>query len=476
MKRGAVALLGLLVGCGGKGPSSTPATGEGGSPRSDASSVAPSPLLVDPCPGGPDPPDTLECTGLYTNIATKQVAAAARSYAPAVPLWSDAADKTRWVYLPPGQKIDTSSPSEWVFPVGTKFWKEFSREGKRIETRLFEKIQRNFWRYTTYAWNADESATQRSAGGDLVLPSGAPYHIPTSSECDDCHKGRSDRILGFEQGLLGLSGAKGLTLEQLVADGRLSPAPAQVHLQVGDDGTGVAAPALAWLHVNCGVTCHNTNTNAFAYPAGMNLRLDPALLDGSSLASSNSILTTVGIRAKTPSWNGAIRIVPGDPANSLLVSLISHRGKGVQMPPIATLVVDDADVANVVAWVSQMPVQPGLVVDAGSDMDAFDAGPPDMPAAEASLGDDASDGSVSPPGDDGGVDAVQDDAVATGTADSSVDATLDDGGVAAPDAGSEGAVADGGVPDQQDAGAEADLGEAGSVDAADDGTAPDALE
>jgi hypothetical protein len=381
------------------------------------------PPLPDPCPGSSDPPPTLECTGLYTNIATKQVAAAARSYAPAVPLWSDGAGKNRWVYLPPGTTIDASTAEEWVFPVGTRFWKEFSIGGQRVETRLFKKTQPNFWVFATYAWNADESAAVRFGGGDGALANGGTWHIPTGTECTQCHKGRADRILGFEQVLLGLPGAPGITLAQLVAEGRISPAPAQVSLQIGDDGTGVAAPALGWLHVNCGVTCHNTNTNSLAYAAGMNLRLDPTLLDGRSSAAFDSILTSVGLAAKTASWNGAIRIVPGDPSNSLLVQLISHRGMGMQMPPIASRIVDDADVARVVAWVNAMPLQPGLgVVDAGVETGTIDAAAAVQPAIDDANG-----------GPDGGIaDATLPEAAPTDEAASDASPPQDD--ASAPDA------------------------------------------
>lgn len=466
MRRRAIVLVGLLVGCSGKTSSITPADGAGdGGPRgSDAGADGASGaalVLVEPCPGAADPPPTLECTGLYEDFATKKLSPAVRHYAPAVPLWSDGAVKNRWVYIPPGKTIDNSTPSEWVFPIGTRFWKEFSVGGKRIETRLFKKVQRNFWHYTTYAWNADESATTTSVGGDIVLGSGAPYHIPTHSECNDCHKGRSDNILGFEQALLGLPGAEGVTLDQLATEGELSMPPAQVNLQVGDDGTGLAAPALAWMHVNCGVTCHNTNTNSFAYAAGMNLRLDPTLLDGTSLAGSDSLLTTVGIPAKTPSWNGAIRIVPGNPTGSLLVRLISHRGMGMQMPPIATFVVDDADVANVVAWVSQMPVQPGMAVDAGVDAGGG--------AIEAAVG---------PGADEGGVDATVDDAVAIEASpvvdetqlDAGFDSTVDDATSTAPEAAVD---LDGGLGDGSMVLGEA---EAAPMDDADASGAPDALE
>jgi hypothetical protein len=348
MVRASLLLLIPLFACGGRtllDIDDVPASGAAGEDQK---------VLAEPCPNAPDPPETLECTGLYTNIATKQVSDAVHAYAPAVPLWSDGAQKSRWIYLPPHTTIDTTTPNEWVFPVGTHLWKEFAVAGRRVETRMFRKVQQNFWVYATYAWNADESATTRSSGGDIVLADGSPYHVPTSSECDDCHRGRKERVLGFEQSLLGLAGAPGVTLAELAAWGRLSPVPAQLDLRIGDDGTTLAAPALGWLHVNCGVTCHNTNANSMGYAAGMNLRLDPALLDGRSSSDFDSIRTTVGVSVVTPTWPGWTRIVAGDPAHSLLVQLISHRGTGMQMPPIATRVVDQADVAKVEAWVQKL--------------------------------------------------------------------------------------------------------------------------
>jgi hypothetical protein len=326
------------------------------------------------------PPSTLSCTDLYADIASKTLAPGVRSYQPAVPLWSDGAEKARWIQLPPGTQIDVTNPSEWTFPIGTKVWKEFSRNGKRVETRLFQKVDSGpppYWVHATYAWNADESEAFASNGGDITLAAdGGPYHIPTYSECEQCHNGRIDHILGFEQISLGLAGAQGVTLSQLVSEGLVAPAPSQTSLTIGDDGTGLAAPALGWLHINCGVTCHNTNSTSTAFGAGMRLRLDPALLDGRALTAStiDSLRTTVGVAATTPGWIQPVpwtRIVPGDPGHSLLVQLISSRGKnnavGGQMPPIATAIVDSADVAKVVQWITAMPPAADGGTDASTD-------------------------------------------------------------------------------------------------------------
>lgn len=317
---------------------------------------------------------TLACTGLYSDIAHKTLAPGVRFYQPAVSLWADNATKMRWIQFPPGTQIDVSNPNEWKFPIGTKVWKEFSRDGNRVETRMFEKFDDGpppIWKHATFAWNADESAATTSGGGDIPWGTdGGTYHIPTFSECDQCHNGRTDHVLGFEQVSLGEQGAAGLTLAELVKANLVTPVPARTDLVLGDDGTGVAAPALAWLHVNCGVTCHNGNSNANCYGQNMRLRLDPSTLDGRPITDTDfdALRTTISVAARTRT--GWTRIVPGDPSHSLLVQFISYRGTnnppGGQMPPIASKLVDTDDVAKVIDWVSKLPSPP---VDAGPDAD-----------------------------------------------------------------------------------------------------------
>jgi hypothetical protein len=392
--RAGILALALLGAC------SSPPLDEPGdgapAPTMDAGAADAGPPPLSPgCTDAGVPPLTLECTGLYADLATKQIAEGVRPYAPAVPLWSDGADKARWIGLPSGTTIDGTDPKAWVFPVGTKFWKEFSVGGRRVETRLWQKVRGNYWVNAAYAWNADESAAVRTGGGDIPF-GGGTYHIPTMDECDKCHRGRDEHILGFEAVELGLPGATGLTLAALVAEGRLSPAPAATSLTIGDDGTGAAAPALGWLHANCGITCHNENSNAIAYAARMHLRLDPAELDGRSLAASEQLRTTVGVRVNAVNWSGRTRIVAGDPEASLLYDLISHRGMGRQMPPFATRVVDEPNVALVGAWIRAMPRAPDAGVDAPAppDMGAPDApelpdaaAPPDAPMPDAPVPD-----------------------------------------------------------------------------------------
>jgi hypothetical protein len=379
-----------------------------------------------PCAKESTPPSTLACAGLYADIATKQLAPGVEPYAPASPLWSDGAEKTRFIVLPQGKTIDIGQPNEWVFPVGTKLFKEFAYRGKRLETRLFHKTKDNYWVHATYKWNADDTAATISFGETIPLdhvetpltdassPSDAgeadaasadaghaaldggvadaaaqepvpnlgprdldelgTWQIPTPEDCEHCHRGRTDRILGFEQVNLGLDGAKGLTLAELASRHLVAPAPTQVALRIGDDGTGLAAPALAWLHTNCGVTCHNDNSGATGYGAKMVLRLDPASLDGTPPTMTWAPLaTTVGVAAISGSLTGA-RISPGEPDESVIVELIHQRGELQMPPPPLSRVVDTKDVAAVIAWIRHMKAGDAGVSDAGPHADGGDAG------------------------------------------------------------------------------------------------------
>src|SRR5579872_198016 len=175
-----MALVGLcLAGCGQSKPQ---LDGDGGALDGAAAVVLPP-----ECADASVPPTSLVCTGLYADIANKVLAPDVEGYTPAVPLWSDGAEKERWIHIPPGMVIDNTDPNEWVFPSGTKLWKQFVRDGHRVETRLWQKVHDHYWVNATYAWNDDETVATKSAGGDITLGDGTAYHIPTNDECQSGH-------------------------------------------------------------------------------------------------------------------------------------------------------------------------------------------------------------------------------------------------------------------------------------------------
>ncbi len=307
-------------------------------------------------------PTHLRCTGLYDLWSKKRIAPSVREYSPAIPLWSDGASKRRWVMLPPGTKIDTTNMDEWIFPVGTKFWKEFAFADKVVETRLFTKIASATWQHTTYRWSDDQSMATRTDEGAWDGADGgdaSAYEIPGSAHCDQCHQGRTDKILGFEAIGLGLPDATGITLANLVSEGLLTAPPAVTSLAIADDGTTVSAPAMGWLHANCGTTCHNENPAALCAFQGMHFRLGFAeLTDVTKTGKDYDAYKTTVNKAASVGAAPKIRIKPQDPAGSAVHYFIARRNVSIlndQMPPIDSHVIDPSGVSKIDTWITAIP-------------------------------------------------------------------------------------------------------------------------
>ena len=301
-------------------------------------------------------PSRLACTGLYgleAGSQAKRIAAGVETYAPGFRLWSDGLEKARYIYVPPGSRIDTSDMDEWRFPVGTRFWKEFSWKAKRIETRFLEKTAPDTWRRTTFVWNADESDAREEVEGRTITldATHGPYDVPGQQDCARCHGGRRDNVLGFEALALADSGASGLTLKRLAAERRLTRAPDPSAPVV--PGSALDRTALGWLHMNCGVSCHNANPEAGASFAGLNLKLvangpaDPRQTTV-LLTALNQRTTALGFRDPSAP---KIRIVPGSPRQSAIYFRAGSRSPTLAMPPLATHIVDEESLAVLDRWI-----------------------------------------------------------------------------------------------------------------------------
>jgi hypothetical protein len=313
-------------------------------------------------------PNDLACTGLYSDFATKTIAATAKPYDPGLHLWSDGATKLRWIALPAGAQIDTTDMNEWTFPVGTKVWKEFSVSGQRIETRMFWKRGTDDWVRGSYAWSADETSATYLPGGQTDV-GGGNYEVPSVDECDECHSGRIDRLLGFEAVSLSQTSSTGLNMSALVAASLLTAAPTG-SLIVPDDGSGLGAPALGWLHANCGNACHNPSPSAFAASTGLLMRLevstdpDAGVQTLGAYVDTDTYRTAVNVTPNLQPYadDGWKRITPHDTfgigdGGLPGVSLIPYRDETrnntqLQMPPIDSHIPDLADVAIVKNWIT----------------------------------------------------------------------------------------------------------------------------
>jgi len=307
-------------------------------------------------------PPTLAATGLYADASKLAVAGYAREYEPRWKLWSDGEAKRRFVYLTECGQIDTTDMDDWRLPVGARAWKEFSHDGKRLETRFMHRFGEGpkDILYATYLWNeAQTEATLLLDGAKNVLGTG--HDVPDELGCKRCHGpypakgGVPSRFLGFEA--LQLShGGPGLTLATLINEGRLSMPPVAPFNPPGD---ALAVAALGELHVNCG-NCHNDSPDGLLFPA-FNARLRTTDVD----VDKTGVYVTM-VNQKTDLFIGhgcTYRIAGGNVADSCSILRMSERGTDAapnlkQMPPLGTELVDATGLAAVSAWIATLPPPP----------------------------------------------------------------------------------------------------------------------
>jgi hypothetical protein len=303
--------------------------------------AAPSLLLLTaaaPPASPPQPalPPTLAATGFD--------AARALPFTPRFALWSDGAAKRRWLQLPDGGAIDASDADAWDFPPGTKLWKEFALGGRRLETRLVERLPDGRWRFAAYAWSADgrEARLVPAEGAELDGVAGAPggrWRIPSRDDCVACHGSAAVPVLG----LAAVQLAPGDDTATLAARGLLRHhrAPPPDAARSADERA-----AFGLLHANCG-HCHNRSAQRVPVPLTLAMSAADPPRGAAELRRS---LTELPARR-----HGGPVVVPGDAPASLLLQRMATREPRTRMPPLGTEVPDVDGLALVERWITSLP-------------------------------------------------------------------------------------------------------------------------
>lgn len=270
-------------------------------------------------------PRLLSETGLA--VAGTQPAAF-RPYTPRFELWSDGAQKRRWLLLPDGAQIDTSTPDDWRFPRGTRFWKEFTRDGVRVETRILWKWGdgRDDWSMAAYLWRQDQTDAELVPGG-VQNALGTPHDVPTAGQCWACHGGRASRVLGVSEVQLDPA---------LLSDTRLFTRPVRSPQLLGSELDG---HALGYLHANCS-HCHNQTG-----PDDGPRCYDPYAPFDFTLPSRGVVDVL-----QTPALTTA-----GDVLRAGVVPRAMRGTIGLRMPPLATERVDESAASLIEQWIATLP-------------------------------------------------------------------------------------------------------------------------
>jgi hypothetical protein len=314
------------------------------------------------------PPEKLSDTGLYVEAAGAEpwvIAPYVRTFEPEYELWADGAVKQRYIYLPRCKPITSSDMDHWSFPVGTRIWKQFTRDGVRIETRLLARFGTGVadWLTVSYQW-----PLPASVGGELdpetALPApdagvdaanGTEHRIPSRGECTQCHGALSERVLGFSAIQLSYPASAGtagdLTFSELADKGVLSHAP--VRTGYDPPGSEVAKAALGYLHANCG-NCHN-ETGTFTQSPSLWLRL---LVGQTTVETTHVYTSAVGQNTGNPNFSTYKRIAPHHANQSSTILRMQRNpslGEILPMPPIGRRLPDMAGVSVVSAWINSLP-------------------------------------------------------------------------------------------------------------------------
>ena len=322
----------------------------------------------------PVAPRLLSQTGLYADAVKLKIDPRNKTFSPQYPLWSDGATKRRWVRLPEGSLINVSDLANWELPVGTRFWKEFSLKGRKVETRFLWQVKRDQWVFASYAWNEAQTdavlASESGMSNIAEVENGRRHSIPSVSECRACHDSKRTEILGFTALQLSDDRDPGalhaepltsdmVTLKTLSDANLLTPArPELVSNPPRIDGSPVTRTALGYLSTNCG-NCHNTASSIASL--GLDLRHTVKRTANRAPGAAQcapALATTVGKRGHwvVPEAQEESRIInPGHPESSALVRRMKSRHAMSQMPPIGTVVADRQAVDLITSWVRDNP-------------------------------------------------------------------------------------------------------------------------
>ena len=326
---------------------------------------------------------TLEGYNLFSDaLEPRQAANNGIHYDLITPLFTDYAEKYRFIFIPEGKQAAYSSRETMDFPVGTIIAKTFTmpndflNEGAGetiIETRLLLH-RKDGWATLPYTWREDGS------GADLTLAGGTReltwihsdgstrstnYVIPDANSCKTCHNvtrpetgsGRNNETvivpIGPKARFLNMDNVYGgetfNQLDYMWQQDVLVGVPADLDsidtVPVWDDPSlDLEQRAKGYLDINC-AHCHRPD--GFASNSALNLEF------------WREVDTNYGI-CKQPvaagSGSGGLKndIVPGDADASITAYRMNSNEPDVRMPEIGRSIVHDEGVALIREWINSM--------------------------------------------------------------------------------------------------------------------------
>lgn len=319
-------------------------------------------------PPTPQLPALLSQTGAFSDVRSLTPAPGVIPYTVNVPLWSDAAVKTRWMAIPSGTTITFSPTGEWIFPSGTVFIKHFELPvddrnpaiKRRIETRIIVRDAGNEIYAATYKWRADNSDADLLPGSlseaiTIATATGTrtqTWDYPSPRDCLACHTPNAKSILGVKTRQLNgdftypTTGVTDNQLRALSHIGLFDPAVSESGMATyaklapaTDTSASIATRLRSYLDANC-AQCHRPNGGQTFWDARFDTPLEAqGIVNG-------ALLNNLGQPA-------ARVVVPGDPSLSMLYLRMNSAGID-RMPPLGRNLVDDSAVKLLLDFIASL--------------------------------------------------------------------------------------------------------------------------
>jgi uncharacterized repeat protein (TIGR03806 family) len=319
---------------------------------------------------GAKPAQTLDAYRLFADAAAQHPNAGVMPYALNTPLFSDYAEKTRFLFLPPGAKARYRAQGALDLPVGATLIKTFAypadfrrpdEKVRKLETRLLIH-RRSGWVALAYVWNEDQTqAVLKRAGKRLDVSftdargtaRTVDYRVPNQNQCKECHS-LSGRIAPIGPKARNLNGAfvypegSENQLAHWTRTGMLTGAPEPQmtpRTAVWDNAAEpLEARARAYLDGNCG-HCHNPK--GMASNTGLNLDLEEARPARLGIGKRP-------VAAGKGSGDLEVDLVPGHPDASIIAYRMASTDPGTMMPELGRSLVHDEGLALVRDYIAKM--------------------------------------------------------------------------------------------------------------------------
>ncbi|WP_373473499.1 SO2930 family diheme c-type cytochrome [Sphingorhabdus lacus] len=304
---------------------------------------------------GTNYPATLSAYGFFDGAANRP----SRQLIPyqlRTPLFSDYAEKQRFIYLPEGARLTSDQAGKFEFPVGAALIKSFGYPDKSGALRILETRvllhQQDGWVALPYIWRDDGGDADLRVGGkrmavDVELqgtPTTISYAVPNKNQCKQCHSSDASIVpIGpiWQNMEFPRQGDREKLLQWMPQLAKMAAWGKWDDLEGGT----LNERARHYLKVNCG-HCHAPKGSASN--SGL-------FLDGSAGDAAAYGIGKRPVAAGRASGDFDFVIEAGRPDRSILIYRMKSTDPGIAMPELGRATAHAEGVKLLEDWVAAMP-------------------------------------------------------------------------------------------------------------------------